>query len=187
MSRLSKLLQLRIISTTRPNTIHNATTMTSKYRDVEKQIQNAVSSYDRNKNANILNIAREFGVPYQRLWGRIHGIPSRSELPRRNQRLNPSQIQEIFTGLDQLKEAGVSISYDKLKNYADAILRRSREDSSTPPPQVSKMWPYRFMASHPGYFPKEIIIDGSKMNGKAKDSVPKSSSEHPASAVATGE
>ena len=80
--------------------------MSSKYRETESKVQDAVASYKRNPKQKIAPLAREFDVPVQRLHARIKGRKSRSELPRKNQRLGCSQMSVIYAWIDHLNTAG---------------------------------------------------------------------------------
>jgi hypothetical protein len=138
--------------------------MQSTYKAEEELIQKAVHAYNgqkhEKKGVNMTKLAQDYKVPYQRLRRRILGTDSKSTRKRTNQCLDPSQYSALYDYLDRLDDLGAPPSAPLIRNAANAILGRSHTDPSTPPPQVSKNWPYRFLRQTDRYMKgKRCVVD----------------------------
>ena len=96
--------------------------MPATYEEVEAKIKSIVDAIPPNFKPNISRLARENGVPYQRLLARYHGRPSLFERPSGTLKLNESQnyvLREFVRFLDQL---GVSARVTHVVRCANTIL-----------------------------------------------------------------
>lgn len=132
-----------------PETIYNAgfpvPNMAPSSREIEPKIQEAVNAYRRDEKQKISKIAREFKVPYQRLRGRIHGNASRLNIQLANNTLNKHQEKAVKDWIFHLDDTQLAATPKQIRDYANAVLARGHRDPTKPPPQVSKMWAYRFI------------------------------------------
>ena len=125
--------------------------MPSHSKDIENRIQDALATYQRDKNLPVTKIAREFKVPYYRLYSRIHGKQPKAKVRPVNYILNEAQENAVKHWIHQLDEASHVPTAQQLQACANSILQRHHSDPNTHPPQVGKMWPYRFVERFPDY------------------------------------
>ena len=50
-----------------------------------------------------------------------------------------------------MDEIGIPARYRQIRSYANAILARAHQNTSTPAPMISPMWTSRFLKRHPEY------------------------------------
>jgi hypothetical protein len=143
---LSHFLQLFAIT--------NQPTMASQYKKEEDAIEKALHAYLERKHVNLritlTEIAKEFNVSYHRLIRRNRGFLSRTTRPHTDLRLDNAQCDTLYQYLDYMMDMDLGVSADDIRNAANMILQTNHQDS-TPPPKVSKQWPYNFMKQHPQY------------------------------------
>jgi len=81
-------------------------TIPGTYHQVEARIQEALTVFSNGFNGTIAQLARQFRVPYPRLYARIKGRGSRSQRPATNLRLTEAgelSIQQYITRCDKLR------------------------------------------------------------------------------------
>ena len=129
--------------------------MSDTYQDIESRIQHAITVIQGQESANISDIARQFGVPLQRLYHRWHGRPAKTDLSGPNRRLNIEEERALCRYLDRLDRMGLPAQRELLRGAADSILAHSYiPDPDNPenrPPRVGDKWVSRFLKRHPEY------------------------------------
>jgi len=125
--------------------------MAESTQEIEIRIQNAVNTYRRDESQKISKIAREFHVPYQRLRSRLQGHSCHLNTRPVNRTLDNSQEEALKNWIFHLDETHFAPTIKQIQNCANAILVRSHT-GPTQPPQVSKMWTYRFIKKLPPEF-----------------------------------
>ena len=120
--------------------------------DIESRIQTALDAYKHDNSQKITVLARQNSVPYQRLLRRIHGTPSAHAKKPVNYMLNKEQEEAVKLWIYDLDKAGQAPTAQRVRDCANSILKRNHTDPSSPPPQVSKMWSYRFIKRLPQGF-----------------------------------
>jgi len=128
--------------------------MSNTYSEVEKRIQQAVDEMRALESAPVIaDFARQYDVPYNRLYGRFHGTPAKSDLVPGNRRLLDVEEKAICRYLDRLDKLGLPAQRELLRGAADFILRANWTPASTDekPPSVGQHWVGRFLERHPEY------------------------------------
>ena len=123
--------------------------MVESTHEIEIRIQNAINAYQHDRNQKVTKIAREFQVPYQRLLRRLHRIPSKLDHQPVNKTLDEHQEKALKDWVIHLDDTHYAPTVKQIEGCANSILAWSHEDLSQPPPQVSKMWAYRFIKKLP--------------------------------------
>ncbi|KAL2816477.1 hypothetical protein BJX63DRAFT_387422 [Aspergillus granulosus] len=129
--------------------------MTTPSKD-EESLQKALEFYLSEKrqtpDVKVLKIARRFNVDYQRLQRRVHGVGARSTRKGPGRLLTDAQEATLIEHINNYCQPGTQPTPQMIKAAANAILASAHTDTSSPPPVVSKMWPYRFMSSRKQFF-----------------------------------
>jgi hypothetical protein len=126
--------------------------MPKSTKSVEDQIQNALGAISNQEKPNIASVAREFGVPYQRLRARWKGRPSLSQRPPTHRKLDSSQEHALCSYIDYLDSLGLAPKRDQIAGAANSILQEHHDDPLTPPPKIGEHWLSRFLKRHPEYY-----------------------------------
>ncbi|EED14612.1 conserved hypothetical protein [Talaromyces stipitatus ATCC 10500] len=110
------------------------------------------------KAKKIAELAREFDVPYERLWRRVQG--SASQLNRRpaHKRLSDDQERVVIIWLEDLDDRGVPPTIWVIKNYTEKVLQNMHPNAD-PPPRLGDRWVYRFFKRLPKEYKKTIDPD----------------------------
>ncbi len=67
--------------------------MPESYASIEVRLQGALNTLYTQTLPNVLQIAREFDVPYQRLLARYHGVQSKQDRPALGRKL--TDVEEL--------------------------------------------------------------------------------------------
>ena len=133
--------------------------------DIERRSSGVCEAARTQNNSNIFALAREFGLPYQRLRGRVNGreiLKQRRHFPKA---LNEEQEAALIQWIRRSDSVGISPTYRMVEQSANEILARTDEVSaekpartplkpgpkrlSKPPRIVGKKWVYRFIQRLP--------------------------------------
>jgi transposase-like protein len=120
----------------------------SQYVQAESQIAKALSSVSKQPKPNLSELARQFGVSYDRLRWRYLGKPSRSTRKPAGKKLTELQESEILNRISQL-------DHQSIKRIANQILERDHF-GNYPPPTVGNKWCQRFIKRHGQQFKGEL-------------------------------
>ncbi|KIA76021.1 quinone oxidoreductase [Aspergillus ustus] len=127
----------------------------------ESNVQKALDYYLAEKRQNpdmkVLKVARLFNVDYQRLQRRVHGVGARSTRKGPGRLLTDAQEAELIEYINSHDRPGARPTPQMIKKLANEILLSAHTDTSSPPPVVSKMWPYRFISSRKQLFNKRLF------------------------------
>ena len=85
---------------------------------------------------NFKQLAREYGVPYQRLLARLKGRQTRSKRPSTTYKLAKAQDQALYDYIARLDELGVCVRLPMIVSCANYLLQQAH-DSPSPPPTAS--------------------------------------------------
>ena len=99
--------------------------MAKAARALEEVIQDALGELELCDKPKIAVVARNHGVPYQRLRARWKGRPSKLNHPGANKRLSIEQEAALCQYLDRLDEMGTPAKMPMIESCANSILRRS--------------------------------------------------------------
>lgn len=121
--------------------------MSEKTLTPEDEISKAVEAYHQRKKPKIKALAREFGVPYTTLYGRVHGRKNGSQRADDNKALNQIQEKALISWLESLNAVDISPPPTSIKASANWLLARSGEDKT-----VGRNWVYRFINRLPPHF-----------------------------------
>ena len=122
--------------------------MENSYAAIEERISDAIKVAQSQKKPNIRALARDFNVPYSRLYGRFNGQPSRSERPPTNSALDSYQEKALIRWIQQLDDLYIPPTPKLVEQQANKILQHQTDASRS----VSKMWAYRFIQRLPNDF-----------------------------------
>jgi hypothetical protein len=111
------------------------------------EISKAVEAYHQRKKPKIKALAREFGVPYTTLYGRIHSRKNGSQRTDNNKALNQMQGKALISWLESLDAVEIYPPPTIIKASANWLLARSGEDKT-----VGPNWVYRFINRLPPQF-----------------------------------
>jgi Tc5 transposase DNA-binding domain/DDE superfamily endonuclease len=145
--------------------------MASNNEEIELRIQAALVELEESQRPNARRTARDFDVPYRRLWRRwTSRTMSLVDNGGHNKALGKAQEAAICQYIDLLEAMGLPIREKTLPQTANDILRRHHEQSGAegPPRQVSKMWAVRFLRRHPDY-KKRAMKPLSQLRKRAHD------------------
>ncbi len=123
--------------------------MSESYKDIEERISIAADAYKSRSKAPITSLAREFDLPYSRLYNRINGRKSRSTRAATNRKLNNEQEAALCTIIEKYDSAGHSLGVKSVPSIANEILVAQDPELSD---KVGRGWSGRFLARHPKYF-----------------------------------
>jgi len=135
-----------------PTTI--ACNMSDTYSEAEKRIKQALDEMRALESAPVIaDFARQYDVPYDRLYRRFHGTPSKSDRVPGNRRFLDVEEKAICRYLDRLDKLGLPAQRELLRGAADNILLANWTPASPDekPPSVGQHWVSRFLGRHPEY------------------------------------
>ncbi|KAJ5286423.1 hypothetical protein N7524_001729 [Penicillium chrysogenum] len=98
--------------------------MSEKTLTPEDEISKAVEAYHQRKKPKIKALAREFGVPYTTLYGRVHGRKNGSQRADDNKALNQMQEKALISWLESLN----ALALAKIKPSAETGYTASLTD-----------------------------------------------------------
>ena len=124
--------------------------MPTTYSEVEDAITAILEAINWHKPVNIAKLAREHGVPYQRLLARANGRQSKCERPTTLKKFIEEQEASIHIYLQALDDISTSVRLWQLRKCANSILARIH-DGEGPPPVIGQHWPARFLQANPQY------------------------------------
>jgi hypothetical protein len=116
-------------------------------REIEERIIEAICALSDQSRPNISTAAREFDVPYQRLYARWKGRKSLFERESNGRRLDPVQESALCRWINYNDELGLPLKRPQIIAAATTILKLS--DPSTPP--LGEKWLKRWFKRHPEY------------------------------------
>ena len=129
-------------------------------KEREKRVKDANTQASKKNTPNLSKIAREFGVPYRTLYGRVHdGKQGRTARKPVNKALNQYQEKALLQWVSRMSDVGCPITAEMLRDWADLTLARGASDH-----RVRKMWGYRFM----GRLPEDLKLRLVKQKIKEK-------------------
>ena len=111
--------------------------MPKNSKETEDRLSVALRVYHERKKPKIAPLAREFGVSYQQLRGRVRGRKSRSERSGPNKALDNAQEQALIAWIGILDDANISPTPKDIESCANEILARNGSDR-----RVGKNWAY---------------------------------------------
>jgi hypothetical protein len=107
--------------------------MSDTYSEVEKRIQQAVDEMRALESTPIItDFARQYDVPYQRLYARFHGALAKSDFVSGNRRFPDIEEKALCRYLDRLdNKLGLPAQRELLRGAADYILLANWTPTST--------------------------------------------------------
>jgi hypothetical protein len=137
--------------------------MANAYREVENTIARCIADHPIHRFPNISQLARDYDVPYDRLYGRYHGRPSRSERPAANTKLNSDQELALYEFVRRRDYMGSPMRLPEIEKAANSILKEAHTDPNTPPIIVGEHWTQRWLEKYPElHTRKEKAIDAER-------------------------
>ena len=118
------------------------------YQQVEDQIKTALQWYDANPEVAITVVAKQFGVPYGRLYNRIKGRSSRNEQQFRSSRLNVDEEAPICEYIERLAHMFIPPRKFMVVAFANSILHANAQADGVEYLPVSCKWLARFLKRH---------------------------------------
>jgi hypothetical protein len=122
-------------------------------RSIEARIQDAMDHLSQNPGAKVVQVARQFGVPRNRLRFRLKGGKPKTELKPVNKKLAEPEEQAICNYIDRLDKINLAVRPEFVTDAANYILKH-RSSNSLPTeeiPTVNAQWTTRFLKRH-NYF-----------------------------------
>lgn len=124
----------------------------------ESRVIEACEAAYAQKKPNLSKIAREYGVPYETLRGRVRrGKQARSAQKPINKALNDYQEEALVQWVARMRDLYLPINPDMLAEWANRALQRAGSDHT-----VSKMWPYRFIERLPAHLKLGPVVQKTK-------------------------
>jgi AraC-like DNA-binding protein len=117
--------------------------------ETEKRITEDICAMQFQRKPNISKTAREFRVNRTTLQSRWQGRPSLKNRPPTNLKLDQAQDKTLCQYLETLETYRVKPLKRMIEAAANAILKVSHTDSTTPPPTVGPKWLQRWLVRHP--------------------------------------
>ena len=102
--------------------------MTKFNSELEKRIADALGAYHDRGKPKIAPLAREFGISYQQLRGRVQGRQSHSAKTPSNKALHKGQEEALIAWMRVLDSANLSPLPYEIEGAANDILSRSGSD-----------------------------------------------------------
>lgn len=136
--------------------------MASTYLEIEEVIRNAITYHHANPERPIKQVARDFGVPYSRLFARINGRIGRHERPAAGKKLTEAQEAALCGYIDQLDHKNLAIRAEHIQGAADFLLKESHSEQSSSPPTVSSNWVSRFTKRHGYHIVRQKLLDAER-------------------------
>ncbi|EUC27748.1 hypothetical protein COCCADRAFT_110880 [Bipolaris zeicola 26-R-13] len=117
------------------------------YKAVEGRIQEALKALESSPKTSLAVLARQFDVPYYRLYRRARGAQSKSSRPAPNIRLNAAQDLALKAYIDRCDQLGMPALVPQLVGAAQRIL--DLEHPSGQAPALGKDWVARWLKANP--------------------------------------
>jgi hypothetical protein len=106
--------------------------MSDTYPEIETRIQLAVDEMQALESTPMIaDFARKSDDPYQRLRGRFHGTPAKTDPIPGNHRFSEIKEKAICQYLDRLDKLGLPAQRELLRGAADYILLANWTPAST--------------------------------------------------------
>jgi len=115
---------------------------------VNDRIEEILESIKDIVKPNFKQLAREYGVPYQRLLARSKGRPTRSKRPSDTYKLAKAQDQALYDYIARLDELGVCVRLPMIVSCANYLLQQAH-DGPGPPPTASSRWAKQWLKRQP--------------------------------------
>jgi hypothetical protein len=128
------------------------------YHSIEQRIEHTMEAMQNADQPKIATFAREFHVPYTRLWRRVQGQRSKSTRPSTNKLLNDVQERAVRSYLTRCNKLGMPAMVLQLKGAIQRILDLDHPDGKAPP--LGQHFLIRWLAANP---------DCKRVKQKAKD------------------
>ena len=103
------------------------------YHSIEQRIEYVIEAMQNTDRPKITTFAREFRIPYNRLWRRVQGQRSKSTRPSTNKLLNDVQEQAVKSYLVRCDKLGMPAIVPQLKGAIQHILDLDHPDGKAPP------------------------------------------------------
>ncbi|USP77769.1 hypothetical protein yc1106_05043 [Curvularia clavata] len=97
---------------------------------------------------NFKQLAREHGVPYQRLLARSKGRLTHSKRPSGTYKLAKAQDQALYDYIARLDELGVCVRLPMIVSCANYLLQQAHNGPG-PPPTASSRWAKQWLKRQP--------------------------------------
>lgn len=120
------------------------TTMPKNSNEMEDRFSVALRVYHERKKPKLAPLAREFGVSYQQLRGRVRGRKYRSVRSGPNKALDNAQEQALIAWIGILDDANILPTLQDIESCANEILARNGSDR-----RVGRNWAYDLLKSLP--------------------------------------
>ena len=117
------------------------------YKAVEGRVQEALEALESSPKTSLAVLARQFDVPYYRLYRRARGAQSKSSRPAPNIRLNATQDLALKAYIDRCDQLGMPALIPQLVGAAQRIL--DLEHPSGQAPALGKDWVARWLKANP--------------------------------------
>ncbi|KAF7446574.1 HTH-Tnp-Tc5 domain containing protein [Pyrenophora tritici-repentis] len=115
---------------------------------VNDRISEILKSIEDIPKPNFKQLAREHGVPYQRLLARSKGRPTRSERPSSTYKLTEAQDRALYDYIARLDELGVCVRLPMIVSCVNYLLQQAH-DGPGPPPTASSRWAKQWLKRQP--------------------------------------
>jgi len=137
--------------------------MDNAYQEIENRISQCINDHPIQSFPSISRLAREYNVPYTRLYHRYHGRQSKSNRPAPNTKLNSAQELALSEFIRRRDYMGSPMRISDAEKAGNSILRESHSDQSTPPPTVSEHWTRRWLEKYPEFYKRKVkAIDAER-------------------------
>ena len=120
---------------------------------IEARIQDAINYLSQNPGAKVAQVAKQFGVPRNRLRFRLKGGKPKTELKPVNKKLSESEEQAICNYIDRLDRINFAVRAEFVTDAANYILKHQSSNSlpAKEIPTVNPQWTIRFLKCY-SYF-----------------------------------
>jgi hypothetical protein len=115
---------------------------------IDDRIAEILDSISDTPKPNFSKLAREHGVPYQRLLARSKGRPTLSQRPPTTCKLTEAQEGALYDYIARLDELGVCVRLPMIVSCANYLLQRGHEGPG-PPPSANSRWAKNWLKRHP--------------------------------------
>lgn len=115
---------------------------------VDEKIEQVLESIEHVEKPNFSKLAREHGVPYQRLLARSKGRQTRSQRPSATCKLTDAQDQALYDYIARLDQLGVYVRLSMIASCATYLIQRAYEGIGTPP-SATVRWAKNWLKRNP--------------------------------------
>ena len=115
---------------------------------INGRIEEILESVKDVTKPNFKQLARENGVPYQRLLARSKGRQTRSRRPSATYKLAKAQDQALYDYIARLDELGVCVRLPMIVSCANYLLQQAH-DSHGPPLTANSRWAKQWLKRQP--------------------------------------